>query len=455
MARVFGLMLLAVLAVRPAAGCTIGVFGPGTTVDHRPILWKNRDVNNPDQEMGFFQGPRFRFVANVYAGETLDVWAGINEVGFGIMNSNSYNLSGDGDGADDGNIMRLALGRCATVDDFARLLDSLNVVGRETPANYGVFDSTGKAAIFEASNTFYHRFDADQDTLGFLLRANFSMAGGPSRLLGKNRFERAMQLCSTRLRQGGFSVEFIVQVLSRDLGQVGFNPYPLPFYSQLVPLPAGYLPIDTTIARATTRSVEIIVGPAPAACVGTGMMWVLLGSPLATLPVPLWVSSGKVPVELNGENTAIICDEAKKLFNWLCPDPDFPKAVNTFRLARWLEHIAPLEDSIFRAVADSERVWGPAGPDAQSAAALTAAVCQQIVRSYQEFWDENEPKFEPERQRMVLTAYQPKRTVTFGSMPAGSAVRVYDVTGRSITVPATGVFFLIENNSRKKFIQLN
>ncbi|MEO0005587.1 MAG: carcinine hydrolase/isopenicillin-N N-acyltransferase family protein, partial [candidate division WOR-3 bacterium] len=168
------------------------------TRENRPILWKNRDVSNPNQEMRFFSGERFRFIANVYAGETLDVWAGINEAGFAIMNSNSYNLGGGGEdrgGADDGTIMRLALGSCASVEDFERLLDSLNLVGRETPANFGVFDNSGKAAIFEASHTFYTRYDADEESLGFLLRANFSMSGGPTRLLGKNRFERALQLC--------------------------------------------------------------------------------------------------------------------------------------------------------------------------------------------------------------------------------------------------------------------
>jgi len=451
MFRYFGALVL-ILLTGSVNACTIGVFGPNSTVDCRPILWKNRDVTNPDQEMGFFQGPRFKFVANVYAGETLDVWAGINEAGFAIMNSNSYNLSGDGDGADDGNIMRLALGRCATVEDFARLMDSLNIIGRETPANYGVFDSTGCAAIFEASNTFYHRFDANLDTFGFLLRANFSVSGGPSRLLGKNRFERAIELCTTHLHQEGFTVEFIIQRLSRDLGQVAFNPYPLPFYGQLPTLPAGYLPIDTTIARATTRSVEIMVGPKPGSSPNTGMMWVLLGSPLATLPIPLWVQGGMVPAELNGEYTAILCDEAKRLFNWLCPAPDFPKAVNSFRLARWLDYIAPVESAIFELVAENERSWGTSGPDDEAAAALTKMICQLVIQTYQDFWEENEPKFEPEKRRIKLGFVQPG---SLGVVVPGIVNRVFDVTGRRINKPAAGVIFLFDDCRQRKFIRLN
>lgn len=447
--------LLLVLSVQPGRACTIGAFGSRATAEGRVILWKNRDVTNPDQAMGWFQGARFRFIANVYAGESLDVWAGINEVGFAIMNSNSYNLNGYGDGADDGNIMRLALGNCGTVEDFARLLDSLNIIGRRTPANYGVFDATGRAAIFEASNTYYHRFDADQDTLGFLLRANFSISGNPSRLVGKNRYERGMELCTAQGLKDGITVNFIIQVLSRDLGQVGFNPYPLPFYGKIPPLPFGYLPIDTTIARWTTRSVEIMVGPKPGAGPGTGMMWVLLGHPLATLPIPLWVSNGVIPPELKGGKTAMVCDEAKRLFKWLCADPDFPKGINTFRLARWLEFIAPRESAIFQLVAENERWWGDAGPDSGAGAELTEMVCQMVLKAYQEFWEENEPKFESERKQAKMTVYHKRQMTTLGDLRSKTSGWFYDVTGRKVTVPAPGVIFLIKDRGRAKFIQLN
>ncbi|MEO0009592.1 MAG: carcinine hydrolase/isopenicillin-N N-acyltransferase family protein [candidate division WOR-3 bacterium] len=441
------------ILVMVSHACTIGVFGPSATVDGRIVLWKNRDVTNPDQEMGVFRGPRYRFVANVYAGETLDVWAGINEAGFAIMNSNSYNLSGYGAGADDGNIMRQALGSCATVEDFAKLMDSLNTVGRETPANYGVFDATGAAAIFEASNTYYYRFDVDRDSLGFQLRANFSLAGGPSRLLGKNRFERAMELCTARMRESRISMDFIIRVLSRDLGQVGFEPYPLPFLGRMDPLPYGYLPIDTTIARVTTRSVEIMVGPQPGASPNTGMMWVLLGSPLATIPVPLWIQGGAVPKELNGANTALLCDEAKRLFSWLCPDPDFPKAVNTFRLARWLDYIATRESIILQLVAEKEQEWGPDGPDSLAAAQLTRYVCQLAVAAYQEFWQENDPKFDAESERARLTVQRSGRTETLHRLPP--RIRLFDVAGRRVFQYQPGVMIICDDSTRQKLLIIN
>jgi hypothetical protein len=213
----------------PSSACTVGVFGPSATTDGRPILWKNRDVDNDNQEVAFRQGPRFAYVTNVYGSEdTIGAWAGINAAGFAIMNSNSYNLSGLTDAADDGDIMALALGTCATVDELKAILDSTNVVGRTQPANFGCFDSTGRTVFFEASNTFYTIYEASADPYGYLLRANYSMSGDSVRLRGKNRYDRAMQVTLPEWQRSGISVPFLVSVLCRDMGQVGFDPYPSP-----------------------------------------------------------------------------------------------------------------------------------------------------------------------------------------------------------------------------------
>lgn len=428
--------------------CTIGAFGPAALSEGRPILWKNRDVNNPDQEMKFFRGPRFRFVANVYAGETLDVWAGINEVGFAIMNSNSYNLTGNITAADDGNIMRLALGSCATVEDFARLLDSLNVVGRETPANFGVFDSTGTTAIFEAGYTSYTRYDTKNDSLGFLIRANYSMSGGPNRLLGKNRYERAQQLCRTALCENRLNLPFIICTLARDLGQVGFEPYPLPFLGKFGSLPFGYLPTDTTICRSQTRSVEIMVGPAPGAHLRTGMMWVLLGQPVATLPIPLWVAAETVPSYLDGTITAPICDEAQRLVSYLYPLPEFPKAINTQRLARWLQFIAPIESTIFALVVRCETEWGARGPSRAAAQTVTDSICRLILTTYQNFWQT------VELEKQYLNHHSPLTTFHLNSLPSNS-FPIYDITGRiAPSARSTGIFFIPKDGTVQRLLVL-
>lgn len=425
--------LISLILPAGARACTIGAFSPLSTRTGAPILWKNRDVDNPDQEMRFFADGRFRFIANVYAGESANVWAGINEVGFGIMNSNSYNLSGKKrKAADDGNVMHLALANCASLEDFTRLMDSLNVVGRTTPANYGVFDSTGATAIFEASNTYYKVCDAAFDSHNFTLRANYSFSGDSLRLRGRNRWLRAMQLSIPARRNNAITPEWVVQTLCRDLGQVGFNPYPLPFPGRYGTLEPGYLPTESTISRHTTRSVEIMVGRQLGCPVGSSMMWVLLGSPDVALPVPLWVAAGKVPTALDGPVRSAICDEAARVHSYIHSDPKHPAAVNTRALAHVQNFFAPVESTIFAIVESAATSWLDRSPLPEQASALSDTVCEMVLSAYVRFWETLE-------QEKPLPLW-PGRVVTAGrgsevlfQLPKGFSIRqlrIYDITGQ-------------------------
>lgn len=384
------LLSISVLSVSSVAfACTIGAFGAGSTADGRTVLWKNRDVDDQDQELRFWNNGRYRFVSNAYAIDTLNAWAGINEAGFAIMNSNAYNLGPKlpHDGPDDGNIMSYALANCASLADFEKYLDSLNWVGRETPANYGASDSTGAAAIFETSNTWYIRCDAAADTLGYTLRANYSFSGDSVRLRGLNRFRRAFEVCSTRRAAGPVDVRFILGTLARDLGQPGFSPYPLPFAGTYGTLPEGYLPTDTTVCRLKTRSVEVIVGPRPGAGPGTGMVWFLPGSPLTSLPIPAWVAAESVPAVLDGPDRAVLCDEAIRLRDHLHSYLGNATAINTRTLAVVLEYFAPVESAIFRLVDSCEAAWSDNGPTPLEAWGATSRCCSLALDAYQGVWD--------------------------------------------------------------------
>ena len=77
-------------------------------------------------------------------------WTGMNDAGFAIMNTASYNLKDDKVSARkmdrEGYVMTIALRTCRTVDDFARLLETLpRPMGVE--ANFGVIDATGNGAF--------------------------------------------------------------------------------------------------------------------------------------------------------------------------------------------------------------------------------------------------------------------------------------------------------------------
>ncbi len=376
-------------AATVALGCTIGAFGSASTVDGRAVLWKNRDVDDQNQELRHWNLGRYRFVSNAYADDTLNAWGGINEAGFGIMNSNAYNLGPKlkRKGPDDGNIMALALATCASLAEFEKLLDSLNWVGRNTPANYGALDSTGAAAIYETSNTWYVRCDASADTLGYTLRANFSFSGDTVRRRGLNRFLRAFEVCSTRYAAGPLDQRFIMGRLARDLGQVGFNPYPLPYSGTVGSLPPGYLSTDTTVCRLKTRSVEVIVGPRPGGSPGTGMLWYYPGSPLTSLPIPAWVAAESVPEALNGPERAVLCDEAIRLRDWLHSAPAFPYAINSRALAVVLDFFTPVESIVYQLVDSCETAWGNSGPDPLQAWDVTSRCCSLALDAYRGVWD--------------------------------------------------------------------
>jgi hypothetical protein len=417
--------------------CTIGVFGPDASASGRPMLWKNRDVNDENQEVRYFTGPEYCYVTNVYANDTLNAWAGINEAGFAIMNSNSFNVMGRDKGlADDGNIMSLALGTCAAVNEFASLMDSLNVIGRETPANYGVFDSTGTTSIFEASNLYYNRYDCDEDTIGLILRANYSMSGSPNRETGKDRYERAMQLAVPARHEDRIDSRFIIRTLTRDIGRTFLDPYPLPFEGTYDALPPGYLPVESTLCRRTTRSAEVMVGTRPGEPAGRTMMWVLLGSPDVSLPVPIWVQGGPLPEALDEPDHAPICDEAIRLRNYVRCDPDHPVADNTYRLADLLERFAPAEERLFNMVDSAEAEWPLTGPAPEQATALTSEACTIVLNACLQFWDHlyREP-YAPIPDTTPTTRQNVSRDTVLVGLPASvraGTARVIDAAGRQV-----------------------
>ncbi len=423
-------ILTAALAAQPAAACTVAVFGPAATKDGRPMLWKNRDVDNPDQEVRYFDDGRYRFVANTYAGETTKVWAGINEAGFAIMNSDAHNMRGrDGD---DGLTMKAALATCASVGDFAKLMDSINKLGRSVTANFGVFDSTGMTSIFEAANTFYVRYDASDDSLGLIVRANYAMAGDTNRLLGKERFERAMELVRAARAENRITVEFVIRELARDIGAVGFDPYPLPYEGVYGGLPFGYLPITGTVCRTSTRSVEIMVGPRPGEPVNDGMMWMMLGAPDAVLPVPLWVAGGPVPELLDGPVRSRICDEAKTVRDYILASPDYPSAANTYCMYAVGRHFAPVETTILDLVGRAEAEWAGTGPDSAAAASITAEVSERVLDAYLSFWNESGRPGSTEVSRPSPAPSLTGRYLEIRLPPGSSRARVYDAQGRLV-----------------------
>jgi len=104
--------------VPPAAACTTAVISGKATKDGRPILWKNRDAADIHNQVVYCRDGRYPYLGVVNRGDVagLQIWAGVNDQGFSIMNNVSYNVETKGeDSAMEGTLMKLALQSCATV----------------------------------------------------------------------------------------------------------------------------------------------------------------------------------------------------------------------------------------------------------------------------------------------------------------------------------------------------
>ncbi|MDE6225039.1 MAG: C45 family peptidase, partial [Muribaculaceae bacterium] len=153
----FLLILSLLLSVQASIACTSAIISGKVTKNGRPLLWKHRDTGN---EQNFIarvapEGNKYGFVALYNGGDSLleSAWMGMNDAGFAIMNTASYNLMPDTAKFVDqeGVVMRKALETCRTLIDFENLLASLpKPLGVQ--ANFGVLDANGNGAYYETDD---------------------------------------------------------------------------------------------------------------------------------------------------------------------------------------------------------------------------------------------------------------------------------------------------------------
>lgn len=351
--------------------CTIGVASGSATSDNRPLLWKTRDyasaINN---EVYYNSSNTYSFISVITAGQESYSWMGINEKGFAIINSLTYDLTAESSGYGNGSLMKEALGTCSTISDFENLLDITNITGRKTRANFGVIDSTGAAKIIETSGSEYWIFDADdssQSPDGYILRTNFSMTGGGNS--GIERFNRTVKLVGDFYKGDSLNYKSIIRYQMRDFSDNNSNPITVPYpYSQYgFGVPAGYIYPNVSICRNSSVSASVIHGVLPYESAKLSTMWTILGQPASSIAVPYW-PIGNTPQESNGFSTAPLCDWSllikELLFDsfYIIQNSNWLDLIDTYKLCdesgngHWTR-IFPAEDSIFSAVEAKLEIW--------------------------------------------------------------------------------------------------
>lgn len=275
--------------------CTSAIISGSVTEDGRPLLWKHRDTGSLENQLLYIESEPFNFIGVVNAEDLLakSVWMGVNDAGFSIMNTASYNINTDTtclvEDDQEGEFMRLALEKCASVDDFEALLK--NESGKwGIAANFGVIDALGNAAYFEAGYYTYTKYDANDPTTapqGYLVRTNFSLSGDDENGQGYLRYVEANKVFS---QQTSFNEEFLSRKMSRHLGHAAVKndlesaKRPKCFKDTTL------MPFQDYIARYWSASDLIVKGAAKGQDPDETVLYPIMGFSLTTLVTPVYYS---------------------------------------------------------------------------------------------------------------------------------------------------------------------
>jgi hypothetical protein len=121
-------------------------------------------------------------------------------------------------------------------------------------------------------------------------------------------------------------------VAARDLNNDVINPYPLPYEGSQDGLPAGYIRTANSINRSTTRSAAVFHGVLPGENPRLTTMWTILGEPVCSIALPVWLLASSIPAELGGPSTAPFCDAAIVKKGICYPLASNPGYINTYAL---------------------------------------------------------------------------------------------------------------------------
>ena len=383
--------------------CTTFIISGKNTPDGKPILYKNRDTGTLDNAIVFFSDGKYQYIGIVDSRESWkkEVWGGFNSAGFAIMNSMAYNNNvGDTTKFEDqeGVVMKLALASCATLADFEKLLTDLpKPLG--VNSNFGVIDAYGGAAYYETGNYGFKKIDANDPALapdGYLIRTNHSFTGAVDKGMGYIRYAAASEALNMAAAQKKFEPQYLLNNISRNLN------HSLTKVNLRADLPrdnrsAEFRSFEDFIPRFSTASVVMVVGAAKGEDPAAAMAWMVDGSPLTAVAVPVWVSAGKnLPwvVSMKDDMHSPLCDAAMQLKGQLFPISrgNGNKYINVAALINAdntgiLQKLEPVEDEIFRKTAEMTTVLSGKKTDKAMIQEHYKWIDSYIIQSYKEIFD--------------------------------------------------------------------
>ena len=349
--------VFAALSFLSAEACTSAVISGRATKSGRPLLWKHRDTGTEWNHIEHLQGKRFSFtgLVNSNDAERKEVWAGANERGFAIMNTASYNMKPDSLKylpEREGEIMKQALGECATVAEFEEFLKNMPQP-RALETNFGVIDAEGGAAYFEVWDYGYTKYDANdtaQYPNGYIIRSNYSFSGAQDEGMGYIRYQNAEYLLHKAYATGTLSAEWIFSSASRSFYHAILG------NDALSSSPNGWAVDQDFIPRNSSSASVVVEGVRKGENLDATTIWSVIGYPPCSYAVASWVKA-------KNEIAAVIAnsDEGRSSVNRMAvalKREVFPisrgngsKYMRTDIIARAIEVLRPYESKSMQAAA--------------------------------------------------------------------------------------------------------
>jgi len=389
------------MTAEPSPACTSVIVSGKSTPDGRPLMWKNRDTGVKENYVRHFPAANghFSFTAVVNAGTTdfSDVWIGTNSEGFSIMNTHSYNITDAGTRDDEdinGSLMRMALEKCASVEEFEEMVNGLPKPWRVS-ANFGVIDAHGGAAYFEMNWTEYFKYDVNDPEVapdGYLVRTNYSFNGRPiNEGMGHVRYLEADLRMKEALAKGSVIPHFFLDRLARNYSNPLMNiDYRSPEYS------GEWAVEQDIIVRYKTTCSAVIQGVKPGENPALSTMWTVIGYPGTTICLPVWECGGEecIPELLRGGS-----DLFSELGHWgyelkeslFCLDVDAASRQKYFKWTKlsnqegtgYLQMILNKEPELLKPYEDALDRWRKAGRINRSVLSrLNETACKQVRELY-------------------------------------------------------------------------
>lgn len=290
--KLWGILTLLLFLYGPLLmSCTTAVVSGKATPDGRPILYKNRDTYSLHSRLIYSTQGKYSFIGMVNPDdrEEKSVLNGHNSAGFAIMNSDSYNINYPAlkeEERQDGEVMRMALETCATLEDFENLLNSLPKPLRLS-SNFGVIDANGGAAYYETNNTGFVKYDANDPKtapFGYIIRTNYSFSGKVNDGKGYSRYAQAQELLYNASLTNDLTPRFFLQDVSKCLVH-GLTKVDLNQYKEKFAAFRDFIPRYFTASAVVFQGVKKDESPSLTTA------WTVLGSTLGSVTIPLWLNN--------------------------------------------------------------------------------------------------------------------------------------------------------------------